>query len=272
MTYIFLGLVALFVVQIILYKSKSRSVSLQENEAKIKELDSYVENNMSHYVDEDDNTIFHLIAMEEGVYVNKKNTDISFVDVAKKALKLKLDVNSKNNQGNTPLHYAPKGKDTFDYVKFLVDSGGDVNIKNKNGQTPFMMVCDIGNTYYSEGQDAYDLMKRKVNDLNAVDSSKRSALMYAAKRCNVRIITDLLEVGVDATLVSSDNKTAFDIAYENKLSYYHTSSKPGGDTNVDKHNHSLDEIVRRLKCARDGVEYKYKKFVPKSSTTEVQVE
>ncbi|HMW02811.1 MAG TPA: ankyrin repeat domain-containing protein, partial [Acidobacteriota bacterium] len=45
------------------------------------------------------------------------------------------DVNCPDNEGNTPLHFAAKGKNLKN-VKILLDHGAKTNLKNKLGETP----------------------------------------------------------------------------------------------------------------------------------------
>ena len=46
-----------------------------------------------------------------------------------------LDVDEKDNDGFTPLHRAVFGK-CEDAAIFLIASGADINVKNRNGHTP----------------------------------------------------------------------------------------------------------------------------------------
>lgn len=58
------------------------------------------------------------------------------------AVDLGNDVNAANNQGNTALHIATHaGFDTV--VKFLVQQGAHINLKNKNGQTPLRIADGV---------------------------------------------------------------------------------------------------------------------------------
>ena len=61
--------------------------------------------------------------------------DTTFKDL----LKHGVDVNAVNNNGETPLHYAVK-YGTVDTFKALVKRGTDVNVKNNNGKTVFNYV------------------------------------------------------------------------------------------------------------------------------------
>ena len=46
-----------------------------------------------------------------------------------------VDVNARDNRGNTPLHWAVSdGHDIA--AKILIEAGADVNVKSKDGSTP----------------------------------------------------------------------------------------------------------------------------------------
>ena len=45
------------------------------------------------------------------------------------------DINIKNNNGDTVLHEAVLIKDNLEVVKLLIENGADINIKNNNGDT-----------------------------------------------------------------------------------------------------------------------------------------
>ena len=56
-----------------------------------------------------------------------------------------IDVNAKNEDGQTPLHFAARRGHT-ETVKYLVEKGADVNAKNKYGQTPLHYAARRGHT------------------------------------------------------------------------------------------------------------------------------
>lgn len=55
------------------------------------------------------------------------------LEVAKALILQKADLNIKDNNGQTPLHYALAGR-KWDLAKLYIDSGADISIKDKNGE------------------------------------------------------------------------------------------------------------------------------------------
>ena len=54
-----------------------------------------------------------------------------------------VDIEAKDNNGNTPLNYASRnGK--FDAVKFLVEEGADIEAKSNDGDTPLIWASRHG--------------------------------------------------------------------------------------------------------------------------------
>lgn len=67
--------------------------------------------------------------------------NISFL---KYIVKQGIDINHKDNYGNTSLHYAIKLSREKEIIKLLLDYGADVNIKNKHGETPLDIALEKG--------------------------------------------------------------------------------------------------------------------------------
>lgn len=63
-------------------------------------------------------------------------------EIVELLLKYPLDINSKGVDDCTPLHYAI-GKEDNNVVKILIDKGADLNIPDKNGNTPLMSATDM---------------------------------------------------------------------------------------------------------------------------------
>ncbi len=48
-----------------------------------------------------------------------------------------IDINAATNTGETALHAAITGRGSETIVRFLVESGANLNARNKQGRTPF---------------------------------------------------------------------------------------------------------------------------------------
>ena len=64
------------------------------------------------------------------------------VEVVKELLKSAADVNSKNGNGSTPLHYAA-GCGQIEIVKLLLAHGADKNIKDNEKNTPLQLTKQL---------------------------------------------------------------------------------------------------------------------------------
>ena len=50
------------------------------------------------------------------------------------------NIEAKNNDGDTPLHYACLNQKT-EIVKYFIEKGANIEAKNKNGNTPLHYAC-----------------------------------------------------------------------------------------------------------------------------------
>ena len=57
-------------------------------------------------------------------------------EIIKYLVSLGLDVNARNDPGNTPLHLAARDDESVKVLESLVAAGADVNAKNNKGETP----------------------------------------------------------------------------------------------------------------------------------------
>lgn len=83
------------------------------------------------------------------------------------------NVLSKDSSGNTPLHIAILKDSPFAYVKFLVESGADVNARNKDGGSVLFLAVK------KNKRDVGDLLLYKNADIFASDTDNNSPLRIA---------------------------------------------------------------------------------------------
>ena len=85
-------------------------------------------------------TPLHIAASFAEGHINLTSNDR--IDVLKYIMSKVLDVNPKNNFGNTPLHYAVRGG-KLDVVKYIMDQIKDKNPKNNEGNTPLHLAVNL---------------------------------------------------------------------------------------------------------------------------------
>jgi len=54
-----------------------------------------------------------------------------------------IDIDAKNNKGETPLHWAAKNSDNLRVVKLLIEKAAKLDSLNNEQETPFMIAADI---------------------------------------------------------------------------------------------------------------------------------
>ena len=94
-------------------------------------------------------------------------------------------------------------------VKILLDEGIDINIRNQNGNTPFMTASFWKNT------DIMKLLLEYGANVNDQDNIGKTALMYSVSSIEVTKI--LLEAGADVNMQNNYGYTALMYSYSKEI-------------------------------------------------------
>ena len=92
-------------------------------------------------------------------------------------------------------------------VAAMVDRGVDVNARNDAGQTPLMMAA-MGR----RGEDLIELLFHQGADIRARDKSGMTALMHAARKGELENAVKLLQLGIDPDIKDNNGQTLADHA------------------------------------------------------------
>ena len=93
-----------------------------------------------------------------------------------KMLITQQNISSTDSSGNTALHIAVSNDAPIEYIRYLVDSGSDVNARNKNGDSVLFL------TVQKNRRDAGDLLLEKNADIFATNTQNNSPLRLALTR------------------------------------------------------------------------------------------
>lgn len=117
-------------------------------------------------------------------------------------------ISNKNNEDVTPLIQAIY-KNNINIVKFLINSGADVNKTNKSGWTPLMIGSYLGT------EEIVKFLIECKSELNLINCNNETALMIAVYYYNIEIVRLLINNGVDINLEDINNYSALDILLNN---------------------------------------------------------
>jgi len=117
---------------------------------------------------------------------------------AKYLLSKKVDVNSRNETGQTLLHIAQDKE----IIKLLISKGADVNARDDQGMTPI----------FNKEVRLIQLLTQAGADISLKSSKGNTAVMWFAYSGYLDGIRYLVSRGADIKVKNKDNQTALDIA------------------------------------------------------------
>ena len=101
----------------------------------------------------------------------------------------KNDIVKQDINGVTPLNYASYNIINYKVVKLLIDSGADVNDKDRIGNTPLINACIIGDI------EIVKLLLDNGADVNAENKWYNTPLTYAKDKHNQQLVDLLIQHG-----------------------------------------------------------------------------
>jgi hypothetical protein len=119
-----------------------------------------------------------------------------------------FNVDTKDESGQTALHVAVQHQN-LEIVRFLLEKGAKVNVKDKQKREPLAMVFEsFGEDDEEATREIFRLLVSKGADINFRNSDKETLLMNACLEDNLEGVKFLLELGADPNLKDNLGETA----------------------------------------------------------------
>ncbi|MCT4619184.1 MAG: ankyrin repeat domain-containing protein [Marinisporobacter sp.] len=265
MDFIILILIILAFVQGFLVSRKWSKISHKEDLTKVNELMGYIDRREFDLSDDEGKNPL-MIACSSHFFKNNGN-EFTYDDIVKNAISKGINVNQKClKEGKTALVYAIKNNHGDETVKLLLRAGADVNIVDDQGRTALFDAIKYGK---------YNMIKDQVSNVNHKNNYGITPLMIATFNMEFDVIEDLLNRGANAKLTNVAGENSFDVAVKNMKKHIRIAiesenldegGKPRNTTtsqdvlDAQKHNHKVREMVRKLECIVNDIEYEPKKF------------
>ena len=130
------------------------------------------------------------------------------VDEIKKVInETNIDINTKNEDGVTPLMNAVKYNNNLEVVNLLLNEGADVNIKNSMGKTPLMYAAE-----YNSNPEIIKVLLKNGVDVKAKGVNEAPLALFAAENENLEVMKILVNAGMETTVNDYHYNTALMLA------------------------------------------------------------
>ena len=126
-------------------------------------------------------------------------------ELIKELIKQGANVNAKDLDGNTPLHFASCHNNP-EIIKLLIEKGAKVNAKSNNKNTPLHLAIDYNNI------EIITLLLNQEADVKAEGNNKNTPLHLASCHDNLEIIKLLIKKGSEVNAKDLDGDTPLHLA------------------------------------------------------------
>lgn len=226
--------------------------------------------NINEYSEDDDNSLLHsavnctnesaiLFFIKNGIDINRMNrsgaTPLILLaekekwfnyDIAEILLENGANINLKNNDGNSALHYLVRDK--IENVELLLKYDADVNIVNNDNETPILTAV-----LYGGKQEVIELLIRYKADINIANNSGKTPLFYAIEKNNLDIAKILILAGADATIKDLEGNSAYKLALINNYKNIYSLIEKNIIQNKTDDNNIEELFMRACKNGNFGV-------------------
>lgn len=133
-------------------------------------------------------------------------------DAVRQQINQGFDVDTKDKSGETALHVAVQ-HGNLEIVRFLLDKGAKINIKDKEKRTAILMIAD---SFADDKRKIARLLISNGANVDAQNDDNETLLMWACNE-NVEITKILLEAGANPNLKDKDGDTALSMTVSDEI-------------------------------------------------------
>lgn len=123
------------------------------------------------------------------------------VEVARALLDRGAEINARDMEGKSALHYRTQEGTTKDTVELLLDRGAAVNARDKEGETP------LANAAIKGRREVAELLIKRGAEVNSRDKSNSTPLHWAAYLGNTEVVKLLVGRGAEVNALTSEGLT-----------------------------------------------------------------